>query len=61
MGVWVEESGSEDADVFGVKDRLREAREELAWVLWEEGEGERVDGELGLVGGGVGGVGGVLI
>ena len=47
MGVWVEESGSEDADVFGVKDRLREVREELARILWEEGEGERVRGRRG--------------
>jgi len=51
VGVWVEESGSEDADVFGVKDRLREAREELARVLRKEGEAERVDAELGFVGG----------
>jgi len=49
--VGVEVSGGEDANVFGVKDRLREARKEFLRVLWEEGEREGVDGELSFVGG----------
>jgi len=49
--VGVEVSGGEDAYVFGVKDRLREAGEEFLGILREESNGEGVDGELGLVGG----------
>jgi len=47
--VWVTESGSEYADVLGVEDRLRESWEELVRILREEGDGERMDGELGFV------------
>jgi len=51
VGVWVEKSSGEDADVLGVEDRLSEAREKFARILREERDGERVDGELGFVGG----------
>ena len=51
LGVWVKVPGGEDANVFGVRDRLREAGEEVLRVFGEEGNGEGVDGELGLVGG----------
>jgi len=50
-GVWVKESSGEYADVLGVEDRLREAREQFVRVFREEGDGERVNGELGFVGG----------
>jgi len=49
--VGVEISGGEDANVFGVEYRLREAREEFLRVLWEEGERKGVDREPGFVGG----------
>ena len=47
-GLWVgvEVSGAEDAYILGGENRLRKAREELLWVLWEEGKWEGVDGEL---------------
>jgi len=47
--VRVEVSGREDAYVFGVEDRLREAGEQVVRVFGEEGDGQRVDGELSLV------------
>jgi len=51
LGVGVEVSGSEDAYVLGVDDQFREAGERFTWLFGEEGNGEGVDGELGLVGG----------
>jgi len=51
MCVRVEIPGGEDANVFGVEDRLGKAGEEFVRVLWEERDGKGVDGELGLVGG----------
>jgi len=60
MSVGVEVSGGEDPYVFGVEDRFREAGEEFIFVLWEEGDGEGVDGEQGLVGGEVEGQAGRL-
>jgi len=53
--VGVEKPGGEDAYVFGVEDRLREARKELIRVFGEERDGEGVNGELGFVGGEAGG------
>jgi len=50
LRVRVEISGGEDAYVFGVEDRLREAGEEFLRVLRKERDGEGVDGKLGLVG-----------
>jgi len=58
--VGVEESGGEDANVLGVEYRLRKAREEFVRVLRAEGDGDRVDGELGFVGGEVEGQPGSL-
>jgi len=37
--------------VFGVEDQLRKAQEEFLRILWEERNGEGVDGKLNLVGG----------
>jgi len=51
LNVRVEVSGGEDGTVFGVEDRLREAREMFLRVFWKETDGEGIDGELGLVGG----------
>jgi len=51
LGVRVKVSGGEDAYVLGVEDRLRMAWEKLVRVFGEEGNGEGVDGKLGLVGG----------
>ena len=51
MCVWDQESDGEDAYVFGVEDPLREAGKDFIRVFREEGDGEGVDGELGLVGG----------
>ena len=51
LGIRVEVPGGEDAYVFGVEDRLREAGEEFVRILGKEGDGEGVDGKLGLVGG----------
>ena len=45
----VEVSAGEDVYVFGVEDRLCEAREEFVRVFGEEGHGEGMDGELGFV------------
>jgi len=49
--VGVEVSGGEDANVFGVEDRHRKAREKLLRVLWEEGKQKGVDGMLCFIGG----------
>jgi len=49
--VGVEVPGGEDAYVFGVEYRLREAREELVRGFVQEGQGDGVDSELGFVGG----------
>ena len=49
--VGVEVSGGEDPYVLGVDDRFRKAGEEFVLVLWEESNGEGVDGELDFVGG----------
>jgi len=47
----VEISGGNDANILGVKDQLREAGEHLVLVFRQEGDGETLDCELGLVGG----------
>jgi len=39
-GDWVKESSGQYADVLGVEDRLREAREEFVRIFREEGHGE---------------------
>ena len=49
-GVWVEESGGEDGDTSRIADRGSQGIEEVIGISGEVRDGERVDGQLRLVG-----------
>ena len=49
-GFGVEEAGREDGYTSRIPDRCSQGVKEVIWVIWEVGDGEGVDGKLGLIG-----------